>query len=242
MQYIVLIVLIVVAATLDVVVVSSTLPFYSKLSVVPCFLLYGDLTSKKRRRRSFSNSLPLEILQPHDDVLFRNTSLLMPPVNTHIFSQISTNALPFAAAAIAAHRTMDTSATSTGDTKKPPGDESAIEALVGSSLGDGASPVGLDEGASASPAIGSGVGGAGSGRLSALVPTLGRMATRAHKASAPYLTYAAMASQEAARCARAVEGLLWICSLLMTAYTTHIYYARVLCRACKHKLKRGWPF
>lgn len=39
----------------------------------------------------------------------------------------------------------------------------------------------------------------GSGRLSALVPTLGRFATRAHKASQPYLSYAAMASQEAAR-------------------------------------------
>lgn len=39
----------------------------------------------------------------------------------------------------------------------------------------------------------------GSGRLSTLVPTLGRFATRAHKASQPYLSYAAMASQEAAR-------------------------------------------
>lgn len=39
----------------------------------------------------------------------------------------------------------------------------------------------------------------GSGRLSSIVPTLGRFATRAHQASAPYLSYAAMASQEAAR-------------------------------------------
>eukprot|EP00752_Nemacystus_decipiens_P001837 g1772.t1 len=39
----------------------------------------------------------------------------------------------------------------------------------------------------------------GSGRLASLVPTLGRFATRAHQASAPYLSYAALASQEAAR-------------------------------------------
>lgn len=37
------------------------------------------------------------------------------------------------------------------------------------------------------------------GRFSAFVPALGRMAMSAHRASAPYLTYAAMASQEAAR-------------------------------------------
>lgn len=40
---------------------------------------------------------------------------------------------------------------------------------------------------------------ADSGRLSYVLPTLGRMATTAHKFSAPYLSYAAMASQEAAR-------------------------------------------
>lgn len=40
---------------------------------------------------------------------------------------------------------------------------------------------------------------AGSGRLSYILPSLGRMATTAHKFSAPYLSYAAMASQEAAR-------------------------------------------
>lgn len=43
-----------------------------------------------------------------------------------------------------------------------------------------------------------------SGRLSSIMPTLGRVATTAHKLSAPYLGYAAMASQEAARC----SGLL----------------------------------
>ncbi|CAB1111038.1 unnamed protein product [Ectocarpus sp. CCAP 1310/34] len=46
----------------------------------------------------------------------------------------------------------------------------------------------------------------GSGRLSVLVPTLGHFATRAHKASQPYLSYAAMASQEAARCMRSSSG------------------------------------
>lgn len=45
-----------------------------------------------------------------------------------------------------------------------------------------------------------GGGDEGSGRLASLVPTLGRFATRAQKASAPYLSYAALASQEAARC------------------------------------------
>ena len=46
-------------------------------------------------------------------------------------------------------------------------------------------------------------GGAGEqGRLASIVPTLGRFANRAHKASAPYLSYAAMASQEAARWVR----------------------------------------
>lgn len=39
----------------------------------------------------------------------------------------------------------------------------------------------------------------GSNRLSSIVPTLGRMANTAHMLSTPYLTYAAMASQEAAR-------------------------------------------
>lgn len=47
--------------------------------------------------------------------------------------------------------------------------------------------------------VGSGEQG-GSGRLASLVPTLGRFASRAHQASAPYLSYAALASQEAARC------------------------------------------
>lgn len=47
---------------------------------------------------------------------------------------------------------------------------------------------------------GVGVSQQGPGRLATLVPTLGRMAIRAQKASAPYVTYAAMASQEAARC------------------------------------------
>lgn len=57
------------------------------------------------------------------------------------------------------------------------------------------------------PAGGGGRGGGGiagvsvgaSGRLSSLAPTLERMATVAHKMSAPYLSYAAQASQEAAR-------------------------------------------
>lgn len=49
------------------------------------------------------------------------------------------------------------------------------------------------------PGVGRGDQG-GSGRLASLVPTLGRFATRAHQASAPYLSYAALASQEAARC------------------------------------------
>eukprot|EP00903_Cladosiphon_okamuranus_P008039 g7754.t1 len=39
----------------------------------------------------------------------------------------------------------------------------------------------------------------GSGPLASLVPTLGRFASRAQQASAPYLSYAALASQEAAR-------------------------------------------
>ena len=47
--------------------------------------------------------------------------------------------------------------------------------------------------------VGAGVGQQGPGRLATLVPTLGRMAIRAQKASVPYVTYAAMASQEAAR-------------------------------------------
>ena len=54
-------------------------------------------------------------------------------------------------------------------------------------------PVEVGDGAGAS------VGQQGPGRLSTLVPTLGRMAIRAQKASVPYVTYAAMASQEAAR-------------------------------------------
>lgn len=55
------------------------------------------------------------------------------------------------------------------------------------------------------PAPTPGVGREGSGRLASLVPTLGRFATRAHQASAPYLSYAALASQEAAR------WVWWVC-------------------------------
>lgn len=101
----------------------------------------------------------------------------------------------------AAPRTMDAAANSTADAKNPTtaGDQSAGSS-VGEGANDPANPAWLD-GTAASPAINSSGagGGAGAGRLSTLVPTLGRMATRAQKASAPYLTYAAMASQEAAR-------------------------------------------
>lgn len=56
-------------------------------------------------------------------------------------------------------------------------------------------------GSAPSPAVGPSYGEIASGHLSKLVPKLGRMANRAHTASAPYLTYAAKASQEAARSA-----------------------------------------
>lgn len=47
-----------------------------------------------------------------------------------------------------------------------------------------------------------------SGSLKALAPTLSRMAVAAHKVSAPYLNYAAQASQEAARYTEAKPGRL----------------------------------
>lgn len=89
---------------------------------------------------------------------------------------------------------MDLKTTSAGSTEAST-DESAIEALVGLPPSHETKPT---EAANSGGAVAAAVG-SGSGRLSALVPTLGRMASRAHKASAPYLTYAAMASQEAAR-------------------------------------------
>lgn len=58
---------------------------------------------------------------------------------------------------------------------------------------------------------GGGVSEQGSGRLASLVPTLGRFATRAHQASAPYLSYAALASQEAARCACVLRACVRMC-------------------------------
>ncbi|CAM9679024.1 unnamed protein product [Scytosiphon promiscuus] len=57
----------------------------------------------------------------------------------------------------------------------------------------------IEDAAGSTGADGLALGKQGSGRLSSIVPTLGRFATRAHQASAPYLSYAAMASQEAAR-------------------------------------------
>lgn len=81
-----------------------------------------------------------------------------------------------------------------------------------------------DESVPASTAdVGLGVGEHGPGRLSSLVPTLGRFATRAHKASAPYLSYAAQASQEAARwvpqgvgcCKSSVGGVSYTTALLI---------------------------
>ncbi|CAM9302396.1 unnamed protein product [Pylaiella littoralis] len=72
-------------------------------------------------------------------------------------------------------------------------DDDAADAELAKLLDDG------DDIAASTAGGGLGVGEQGSGRLSSLVPTLGRFATRAHKASAPYLSYAAQASQEAAR-------------------------------------------
>lgn len=86
----------------------------------------------------------------------------------------------------------------------------ALAASLSEDVKKSSTKTGRKDGLVTTPASGR-IGEAGSGRLSALVPTLGRFATRAQKASAPYLTYAAMASQEAARyaCACAcdfVEG------------------------------------
>lgn len=88
---------------------------------------------------------------------------------------------------------MDSTANSSAGRLGTTTEGSAIEALVGLSSADAAGRSERGDGAEA------GAAEQGSGRLSSLVPTLGRMATRAHRASAPYLTYAAMASQEAAR-------------------------------------------
>lgn len=87
-----------------------------------------------------------------------------------------------------------------------------------------------DDVVAASTAGGVGVGDReeGSGRLSSLVPTLGRFATRAHKASAPYLSYAAQASQEAARCVLLLFIPQWGCLLLQVKYRGY-YCCSVYC-------------
>lgn len=77
--------------------------------------------------------------------------------------------------------------------------------VLAAALGSAEQAKSSDEQANSSDGLpasspGVGLGEQGSGRLAALVPTLGRFATRAHQASAPYLSYAALASQEAARC------------------------------------------
>lgn len=81
-----------------------------------------------------------------------------------------------------------------------PGQQSVLldtdDKLGGTAEQQGASGGGDDAGYGEG---GSGTGVGASVRLSALAPTLGRMATVAHNISAPYLSYAAQASQEAAR-------------------------------------------
>lgn len=57
---------------------------------------------------------------------------------------------------------------------------------------------GIEDRATTTLTLASAAGGS-SRRLAALAPTLGRMASAAQKMSAPYLSYAAQASQEAAR-------------------------------------------
>lgn len=68
---------------------------------------------------------------------------------------------------------------------------------------------------------GAGVSQQGPGRLATLVPTLGRMAIRAQKASVPYVTYAAMASQEAARYDYLFSAYLWQPGIIYTSRVTH---------------------
>lgn len=69
------------------------------------------------------------------------------------------------------------------------------------------------------PSRGPGLGDqGGSGRLASIVPTLGRFASRAHQASAPYLSYAALASQEAARC---VCVCVYICTMPLCTCSLH---------------------
>lgn len=99
-------------------------------------------------------------------------------------------------------KTIDADAKVTTTEESPPQavDTEVLAAAASPAAADAELVKLADEDVPASTAgVGLGVGEQGSGRLSSLVPTLGRFATRAHKASAPYLSYAAMASQEAAR-------------------------------------------
>lgn len=102
---------------------------------------------------------------------------------------------------------MDSKTDGTKTDKSPPAHEAAevlaagplvvVEEPADSEPSDSSSD---DHVPPATAAVPPAAGGAGEqGRLASLVPTLGRFADRAHKASAPYLSYAAMASQEAAR-------------------------------------------
>lgn len=83
-------------------------------------------------------------------------------------------------------------ALATGTPVASPRPNTAVNAEEGDRRSAGSAPA---------PAVGPSYGEIASEHLSKLVPKLGRMATRAHTASAPYLTYAAKASQEAARLA-----------------------------------------
>lgn len=100
--------------------------------------------------------------------------------------------------------TIDATVTTTVESPTPAEvDTGVLAAAAADDAADAELAKLLDDGddiAASTAGGGLGVGEQGSGRLSSLVPTLGRFATRAHKASAPYLSYAAQASQEAARC------------------------------------------
>lgn len=114
-----------------------------------------------------------------------------------------------AVASVMDSETIDADATVTTTEGPPPPAvvDTEVSGGAAASSCDGAADAELakvrnddDDVAASTAGVGVDVREQGSGRLSSLVPTLGRFATRAHKASAPYLSYAAQASQEAARC------------------------------------------